>query len=72
MLKYRSIDFKTVGKNIKQERLMQSLSRETLGGMANISGATIGNIETDAEKVLFKNIVAIAKALDVSLVELLY
>ena len=72
MAKTKVTDFKKLGENIRLERLKQKLSRETLGGMADISGATVANIENNAEKALFKNIVAIAKVLNVNLEDILY
>ena len=72
MDKYEEINCLRLSRKIKVERITQNLSRDKLGDMSGMSGATIANIETDAEKALFKNIIAIAKALDVSLAELLF
>lgn len=72
MAKSKVTDFKKLGENIRLERLKQKLSRETLGGMADVSGATVANIENNAEKALFKNIVSIAKVLNVNLEDISY
>lgn len=71
MTEFQEIDCVKLGEKIRIQRVTQSLSREKLGELAGISGATIANIESSAEKALLKNIIAIAKALNVSVKELL-
>jgi len=68
---FKEIDCIKLGEKIRMQRASKKMSRETLGELAKVSGATIANIEADAEKALFKNIIAIAKALNVSVKELL-
>lgn len=71
-MKYKKIDYFKIGDNLKVERLKKNLSRESLGNKCNLSGATICNIEINAENALFRNVVAIAKALDIRIEDILY
>ena len=71
MNEFEEIDCIKLGEKIRIQRATKNISREKLGELAKVSSATIANIEADAEKALFKNIIAIAKALNVSVKELL-
>ena len=72
MAKSKVTDFKKVGEGIRIARMTQMLSRESLGAKIGISGATIANIENNAEKALYKNIIAIVEALGINLEDISY
>ena len=65
-------DFKKVGEGIRLERLKQRMSQKTLGDMVGLSSATIANTESNAEKALYKNIIAITEALGIKLGDISY
>ena len=72
MAKPRKIDYEKIAQNIRLERFKQKMSQDTLGRLSGVSAATIGNIEANSEKALFKNIVSISIALKVDIDEILF
>lgn len=70
---FKKIDFIVLGSNVKTERLKHdNLSRGKLAAKCELSEATILSIETRAETSLLRNVVTVAKALNVPFEKLLY
>lgn len=67
-----AINYKIIGKRIKEVRKQKGLSQEKLAEMAEISTQYMSQIETAARNVSFRSLLNIAKALEVSMDELLY
>ena len=67
-----SINFKIIGKRIKEVRKAQGISQEKLAELADLSTQYMGQIETAARKASLTSLVKISNALNVSLDELLY
>ncbi|MHB8053662.1 MAG: helix-turn-helix domain-containing protein [Candidatus Aminicenantales bacterium] len=61
---------KILGENIKRHRLFRGLSQEQLAEKADLSTQVISKIERGVENVAIDNLIAIAKALDFTLEEL--
>jgi transcriptional regulator with XRE-family HTH domain len=65
------MDSKTMlGQNIKRYRLFSGLDQEILAKRVGMSAQAISKIERGIENVAINNLIAIAKALDVTLEEL--
>ena len=60
------IDYELIGKRIREERISQNLSQQTLAEMSNISPTNISHIERGATKLSLPTLVSIANALAVS------
>ena len=60
------IDYELIGKRIREERISQNLSQQTLAEISNISPTNISNIESGATKLSLPTLVSIANALAVS------
>ena len=60
------IDYKLIGKRIREERISQNLSQQTLAEISNISPTNISHIERGATKLSLPTLISIANALAVS------
>ena len=60
------IDYELIGKRIREERISQNLSQQTLAEISNISTTNISHIERGATKLSLPTLVSIANALAVS------
>lgn len=60
------IDYELIGKRIREERISQNLSQQTLAEISNISLTNISHIERGATKLSLPTLVSIANALAVS------
>lgn len=60
------IDYELIGKRIREERISQNLSQQTLAEISNISPTNISHIERGATKLSLSTLVSIANALVVS------
>lgn len=67
-----SINFKIIGKRIKEVRKAQGISQEKLSELADLSTQYMSQIETAARKASLTSLVKISNALNVSLDELLF
>lgn len=67
-----SINFKIIGKRIKEVRVSQGISQEKLSELAEISPQYMSQIETAARKASLTSLVKISNALGVTLDELLF
>lgn len=67
-----SINFKIIGRRIKEVRKAQGISQEKLAELADLSTQYMSQIETAARKASLTSLVKISNALNVSLDELLY
>jgi transcriptional regulator with XRE-family HTH domain len=62
---------KTLGQRIRELRTEKSLSQEEFAEIAGLHRTYIGHVESGGKNLSFNNLVRIAKALDVTLSELL-
>ena len=60
------IDYELIGKRIREERISQNISQQTLAEISNISPTNISHIERGATKLSLPTLVSIANALAVS------
>lgn len=60
------IDYILIGKRIREERISQNLSQQTLAEISNISPTNISHIERGATKLSLPTLISIANALAVS------
>lgn len=67
-----SINFKIIGRRIKEVRKAKGISQEKLAELADLSTQYMSQIETAARKASLTSLVKISNALNVSLDELLY
>jgi len=58
------------GKKVKKERLKKNLSQEKLAARAGVHRTYIGMIERAEKNITLRNIVKIAKALDLKIIDL--
>jgi len=58
------------GKKVKKERLKKNLSQEELAARAGVHRTYIGMIERAEKNITLGNIVRIAKALDLKIIDL--
>ncbi len=68
----RSVDkegLKRLGKHIKELRIKKDISQEELGFSANVSISQISKIETGKQNTSFSTLIAICKALNITLNE---
>ena len=61
------LDYKKLGKRIKEQRLKQHLTQEKLGEIVGVATSNISHIERAATQVSLSSLVKIANALDSSL-----
>jgi transcriptional regulator with XRE-family HTH domain len=62
----------TLGKNVRQLRLGKGLSQEALADRCGLHRTYLGGIERGERNVSLLNIIRIAKALEVNVVELVH
>ncbi len=60
------LDFKKIGKNVKEQRLRQGLTHEDLSGLAGISTVHISHIESGSAKMSLDSFARICFALKVN------
>lgn len=65
------LDYKKLGKRIKEQRLKKHLTQEKLGEMVNVATSNISHIERATTKVSLPSLVKIANALDTTLDQLI-
>ena len=61
------LDYKELGKRIKEQRLKQHLTQEKLGEIVGVNTSNISHIERAATQVSLSSLVKIANALDTTL-----
>ena len=61
------LDYKKLGKRIKEQRLKQHLTQEQLGEVVNITTSNVSHIERATTQVSLSSLVKIANALDTTL-----
>ena len=66
------IDYKSIGRNIKEFRIKKGLTQVKLGEKSGVEPSNISHIERGATKVSLPTLVSIANALGVSLEEIVY
>ena len=66
------IDYKSIGRNIKEFRIKKGLTQVKLGEKSGVEPSNISHIESGATKVSLPTLVSIANALGVSLDEIVY
>lgn len=64
------LDYKKLGKRIKEQRLKQHLTQEKLGEIVNVATSNISHIERATTQVSLSSLVKIANALDTTLDQL--
>ena len=64
------LDYKKLGKRIKEQRLKQHLTQEQLGEVVNITTSNVSHIERATTQVSLSSLVKIANALDTTLDQL--
>ena len=64
------LDYKALGKRIKEQRLRRHLTQEQLGEMVGVNTSTISHIERATTQVSLSSLVKIANALDTTLDQL--
>lgn len=64
------LDYKKLGKRIKEQRLKNHLTQEKLGEIVNVATSNISHIERATTQVSLSSLVKIANALDVTLDQL--
>ena len=62
-----NLDYKELGKRIKEQRLKQHLTQEKLGEIVGVNTSNISHIERAATQVSLSSLVKIANALDTTL-----
>ena len=67
-----SIDYKEIGKRIKEFRTRKHLTQAALAELSQVEPSNISHIERAATKVSLPTLIKIANALEVSLDELVY
>lgn len=60
-----------LGSNIRAERSRKNLSQEQLAELVDMSSRSIGKIESGQQNISALNLIAIAKALDVDINDLI-
>ena len=65
------VDFKLVGKRVREVRTQQSLSQAELAELANVTPQYISHVETAKKKASLQALVDIANGLGITLDELL-
>ena len=61
------LDYKKLGKRIKEQRLKQHLTQEKLGEIVGVATSNISHIERATTQLIVSSLVKIANALDSSL-----
>ena len=61
------LDYKKLGKRIKEQRLKQHLTQEKLGEIVGVATSNISHIERATTQVSLSSLVKIANALDTTL-----
>lgn len=64
------LDYKALGKRIKEQRLKQHLTQEQLGEIINVNTSNISHIERATTQVSLSSLVKIANALGTTLDQL--
>ncbi len=64
------IDYKAIGKRIREFRKKRKWTQETLGEMSSVEPSNISHIERGATKVSLPTLVNIANALEITLDEI--
>lgn len=64
------LNYKKLGKRIKEQRLKQHLTQEKLGEIVNVATSNISHIERATTQVSLSSLVKIANALDTTLDQL--
>lgn len=64
------LDYRSLGKRIKEQRLKKHLTQEKLGEIINVATSNISHIERATTQVSLSSLVKIANALDVTLDQL--
>ena len=64
------LDYKALGKRIKEQRLKQHLTQEKLGEIVDVNTSNISHIERATTQVSLPSLVKIANALDTTLARL--
>ena len=65
-------ELKRFGENVRRHRIKKGLSQEGLAGLSGLHRTYIGGVERGERNVSLVNVVRLAKALEVELVELLH
>ena len=65
------VDYKAIGQRIKIARIKKGVTQETVADLIDITPAHMSNVETGKTKVSLPTLIAIAKALSVSVDTLL-
>ena len=65
------INYKDIGKRIKEERLKQNLSQQYLAELADLSTTNMSHIERGATKLSLPSLISIANALNIAVDQLL-
>lgn len=65
-----NLDYKAIGKRIRENRLKKKLSQADLAEIIGVSTPHISNVERGKTKVSLPKLIAIANALDISLDDL--
>ncbi len=66
-----SVNYKIVGKRVKEVRKRKQISQAELAEMSNLSTQYVSQIETAKKQASLQSLVSISKALEISLDELL-
>lgn len=65
------LDYKKLGKRIKEQRLKKHLTQEKLGEIVDVATSNISHIERATTQVSLSSLVKISNALDVTLDQLI-
>ena len=68
----QNINYIAIGKRIRQYRLLKHLTQENISNATDLAASYISNIENGSTKVGLMSLIRIARALDVSMDQLLY
>ena len=68
----QDINYVAIGKRIRQYRLLKHLTQENISNATDLAASYISNIENGSTKVGLVSLIRIARALDVSMDQLLY
>lgn len=62
----RNLDFESIGKKIREQRISKGLTQDYIANMADVNTSHISNIENNRVKVSLTTLVQICNALDIT------
>lgn len=62
----KDIDFKIIGKKLKETRISKGLTQEYIANMADVNTSHISNIENNRVKISLPTLIHVCNALDIT------